>query len=206
MEDTPNLDTPPSNQPMNDPQFDGPSKRRIFLPIIIILAIVIGVLMTLKASVHKEAKLNLQPVELTEGNELPNFEMTKLDGTKVTLGDLPHKVMMINFWATWCEACMEEMPSIVALRDANAPKGFEVLGINVDENPQQVVSPVANKFNMKFPIFTDPNNALAEMFDVHAIPLTVVINSKRKILLVESGGREWNDPETQQMLTTWLNE
>src|SRR4051812_44427220 len=127
----------------------GQSKKKVFLPIAIILVLIVGALMAIKASVHKEAKLNSQPIEMVEGAEIPNFELTTLDGSKKSIGDLPHKVMLINFWATWCEACMEEMPSMVALRDLYAPKGFEILAINVDENPTQAVPSVAKKLNLK---------------------------------------------------------
>ncbi len=182
-----------------------PSRKRIFIPIVVILVVVIGALMAIKASVQKESRLALQPVELSEGATLPNFQLNSLEGTKSQVGDLSHKVMMINFWATWCEACMEEMPSIVSLREKYQSKGFEVLGVNVDENPQQVVPATAKKLGVKFPIFTDKNNALAEMFDVHAIPLTVVMDKNRKILMIEAGGRDWNTEDMHQMMEKWLS-
>ena len=183
-----------------------PNRKKVFIPIAVILVLIVGALMAVKASVHKEARLASQPLELTEGAEVPNFELSKLDGSKVQIGDISSKVMMINFWATWCEACMEEMPSIVTLRDQYSPKGFEVLGINVDENPKDVTPPIVKKLGIKFPIFTDTGNSLAEMFDVHAIPLTVIINKSRKILLVEPGGRDWNTDEMHQLLDKWVND
>jgi thiol-disulfide isomerase/thioredoxin len=182
------------------------SRKKIFIPIVILLVVIVGALMTIKASVQKEAHLATTPVELNEGVELPNFSLNALAGAQSKVGDLPHKVMLINFWATWCEACMEEMPSLITLRDQYAAKGFEVLGINVDENPASVVPEAAKKLGIKFPIFTDKNNALAELFDVHAIPLSVVIDKNRKILLVETGGRDWNTEEIQQMMNKWLSE
>lgn len=180
--------------------------RRVLVPIIVILVIVVGALLAVKASIKKEAGINSQLVELTEGKDVPEFELVKLDGTKVALSDLKHKVMMINFWATWCEACVEEMPSIVNLREKYASKGFEVLGVDVDENPQEAVPPMAKKFGMNFPIFTDKQGMLSELFDVHAIPLTVIINHDKKVLFVESGERDWNSVEIQQLLEKWLSE
>jgi cytochrome c biogenesis protein CcmG/thiol:disulfide interchange protein DsbE len=195
MEESQNLDPTPMHEP---------NKRKIWIPIVVILVVVVGALMAIKASVQKEAHLNAQPVELIEGAQIPDIEMNRLDGSKVNLSELPHKVMMINFWATWCEACIEEMPSIVALRAKYKAQGFEVLGVNVDENPAQVAPAMAKKMGMEFPLFTDKSNALAEMFDVHAIPLTVIINKDRKILYTESGGRDWNSEEIQQMMAQWV--
>ena len=183
----------------------GPNRKKILIPVAAILVIIVGVLMAIKASVQKETRLNLQPLELVEGAELPNFEITQLDQKVVKVGDLPGKVKMLNFWATWCEACMEEMPSIVKLRDTYNSRGFEVLGLNVDENPPKAAPPIAQKFNMKFPLFMDPTNALTELFDIHAIPLTVIFDQSRKILLIESGSREWDDEEMHQLLDKWLS-
>jgi peroxiredoxin len=183
-----------------------PNRKKIFIPIAVILVLIVGGLMAIKASVHKESRLASQPLELTEGAEVPNFELSKMNGDKVQVGDLSSKVMMINFWATWCEACMEEMPSIVSLRDQYSSKGFEVLGINVDENPSEVTPPIIKKLGIKFPVFTDSGNNLAELFDVHAIPLTVIINKSRKILMVEPGGRDWNSDDMHQLLDKWVND
>ena len=199
MEDSENQEQ--TTQFIPDP---APNKKKIFIPILILLVVIVGSLMAIKASVQKEARLANQPVELNEGAELPNFALTALNGQQSKVGDLPHKVMLINFWATWCEACMEEMPSLVTLRDQYAPKGFEVLGINVDENPSQVVPDTTKKMGIKFPVFTDKNNALAEMFDVHAIPLSVLIDKNRKILMVESGGRDWTADDIRQILDKHL--
>ena len=201
MEESENQDTAPEVH-----SFDPPSRKKVFLPIVIILTIVVVALMAIKASVHKEAQLNSQPVELNEGATHPNFELVKLDGTKIQIGDIDKKVKMINFWATWCEACMVEMPSIVALREKFASKGFEILGVTVDEDPKAVVPSIVKKFGMNFPVFTDPGNALAELFDVHAIPLTVIVNKDRKILLVESGERDWNGEDINQMIEKWVSE
>jgi len=199
MEESQNLDPTPTPD-----MAPAPSRKKILIPIVAILMVIVGVLMAIKASVQKEAHLSLQPIELNEGSQIPNLEMTRLDGTKVKFDDLPYKVMMINFWATWCDACMEEMPSIVALRDKFSSQGFEVLAVNVDENPTQAAPPVIKKLGMHFPVFTDQSNALAEMFDVHAIPLTVIVGKDRKIRYVESGGVDWASDNIQQMLTQWL--
>lgn len=203
MEDSESNDSRPQETVLLN---EAPSNRKkVFIPIVVILVVIVGALMAIKASVQKETRQALQPIELAEGAELPNFTLYKLDGTKTQVNDMPHKVMMINFWATWCEACMEEMPSLVALREQYASKGFEILAINVDENPNQVVPNTVNKLGIKFPIFTDKNNALAELFDVHAIPLTVIIDKDRKILLIEPGGRDWGSEDIRQMMNKWLS-
>jgi thiol-disulfide isomerase/thioredoxin len=203
MEDSEKQDpTPPASAYLSD----SPSNsRRIYLPLFGILVLVVTTLLVIKASVNRNTALNRpEKVEISEGAELPDLELTRIDGSKTPLSRLPHRIMMINFWATWCESCIEEMPSLVKLRDQYAPKGFEVLGINVDENPKKATPPMIEKFKMKFPQFTDPGNVLADLFDVHAIPLSVVVNQDRKILLVENGGRDWDSEDVHQLMETWL--
>jgi thiol-disulfide isomerase/thioredoxin len=208
MEDSDRPDVPESavtDSLTIDSRLDsGSNRKRLFIPIAAILIVIVGALMAIKASVQKETRQNLQSVELVEGSELPNFTLTQLDGKTVQVGDLPGKVKMLNFWATWCEACMEEMPSIVKLRDTYHERGFEVIGLNVDETPPKAVPPTQQKFAMKFPTFQDPTNALTELFDIHAIPLTVIFNEDRKILLIESGSREWDNEEMHMMIEKWL--
>jgi thiol-disulfide isomerase/thioredoxin len=182
-----------------------PSKKRIYLPLIGILVLVVTTLLVIKASVNRQGSAALsERIELAEGIQLPDMELNGLDGNKVMLSKLPHKIMMINFWATWCDSCIEEMPSLVKLRDRYAARGFEVLGINVDENPKKAAPPMIEKFKMKFPQFTDKGNVLAELFDVHAIPLSVVLNQERKVLMFETGGRDWDSEEVHQMMELWL--
>jgi alkyl hydroperoxide reductase subunit AhpC len=97
------------------------------------------------------------------------------------------------------------MPSIVKLRESFKDRGFEVLGINVDENPSVVVSKTIKQLKIDFPIFIDPEGELSEMFDVHAIPLTVIMRKTGEILAVLNGGRDWNSDEVRTKLERWLN-
>jgi thiol-disulfide isomerase/thioredoxin len=182
-----------------------PSNKRIYLPLFGILFLVVTALLVIKASVNRQGSTGgSERIELSDGAQLPDLELQPIEGNKVRLSSLPHKIMMINFWATWCESCIEEMPSLVKLRDKYAGRGFEVLGINVDENPKKATPPMIEKFKMKFPQYTDKGNVLAELFDVHAIPLTVILNQDRKVLMVETGGRDWDSEEIHQMMDLWL--
>ncbi|NDG85431.1 MAG: TlpA family protein disulfide reductase [Proteobacteria bacterium] len=203
MEDSENLETSPG--PSYLPP-EPPSRRRLLIPVIAILVVVVASLMAVKASFQRDIRSTHERVELTEGSEIPNLELIRMDESKVRLGDLPHKVMLINFWATWCEACMEEMPSLVQLREKFVSRGFEILGVNVDENPIPLAVNTAKKLGINFPMFTDKSGNLGNQFDLNAIPLTVVINKNRKILMVEAGGREWNTEDVHQLIEKWLAE
>lgn len=202
MEDSENLEAPQPSYITPEP----PNRRRFLIPVVAILAITVASLMAVKASFQKPKTHLTQPVDLSEGSQLPDLELVRMDGSKVSLSDLKHKVMLINFWATWCEACLEEMPSLVQLRNQYSNRGFEVLGINVDDNPVPAASQMASKLAINFPLFTDKNGELSSIFDLNAIPLTVIINEDRKILMIEAGGRDWNSDDIHQLLGKWLSE
>jgi thiol-disulfide isomerase/thioredoxin len=187
---------------------------KALLPVAVIVAVVVGALYVIKSQLtpkdHPQstqaqmgAPGSSTPADV--GSLLPDFQLTALGGGKpAKISDFHTKVTLINFWATWCEACMEEMPSLVQLRDAYKDKGFEVIGINLDEHPDSVVPKAVKQFKIDFPIYQDPENKIADYFDVHAIPLSAVLGPDRKILYIENGERNWNDQETRASLEKWL--
>lgn len=129
--------------------------------------------------------LNLHPI----GSDAP-----------VRLSSIPAKAILLNFWATWCEACMVEMPSIVRLREKLKASGFEVLGVNMDEEPEAAFAKVAGRLKMTFPNFKDPDGELGDLFQLSAMPLSVVFGADRKIVLVQIGDREWDAPVTVELI------
>lgn len=181
---------------------------KVLLPIGVIVALAVGGLYLIKNMSGRHSHSGSGAVEVRAGATLPDFELIRMAAgdarEKVLLSELGAKVYLINFWASWCEACLTEMPSIVELRKSFVDKGFEVLAINVDENPSAVVPPLASKLGMNFPVYLDPEQKLAELFDVHAIPLTVIIDKDRKILLVQSGEKNWNSSDIRYQLEQWL--
>jgi thiol-disulfide isomerase/thioredoxin len=180
---------------------------KALLPVAVILALVVGALTLVKSRVgdRSEAVGAGKSVELKEGNTLPDFTLHRYPkGEAVAASSLGAKVVLVNFWATWCEACMVEMPSIIKLRKELAPQGFEVVAINMDEAPESVLPRAIKEFDFGFPVYVDSEAKLAEIFDVRAIPLTVVMDRERRILFVESGGRDWGTPEMQARVKAWL--
>lgn len=142
------------------------------------------------------------PIEV--GATLPDFRLQKFQGDKIMVSELPNKILMINFWATWCTACLVEIPTMLALRNSYKDQGFEIIAINVDDNPEKVIPPVLKRFGIDFPVFLDTDGELTEFFNVVAIPLTVIIDNKRRILFIESGERDWNGSDIRAMMDKWL--
>jgi thiol-disulfide isomerase/thioredoxin len=182
---------------------DSNSVLKIFAPIFIILLLVIGGLYGIKATLPPAKTAGI--TNINRESQLAGLVLTQVDGKTVKIADLNAKILFLNFWATWCEACIEEMPSIVKLRESYKDRGFEVLAINVDENPEAVVPKAIKQLKMNFPIFVDPEGKLSELFDVHAIPLTVIMRKNGEVLTVLNGGSDWNSEEVRAKLERWLN-
>lgn len=182
---------------------------KALIPVVIILALVVGGLYAVKSQVSRPAGSAADGVpggraEIQVGKRLPDFELQQFQGKALKASELGAKVTLINFWATWCEACMVEMPSIIKLRHAYSAKGFEVVAINVDQNPEAVIPRVTQKFGFGFPVYFDKDQKLSDLFDIEAIPLTVLIDKDRKILLIENGERDWNGSDIRARLERWL--
>ena len=173
-------------------------------PVAVILALVLAVLFFLQSRLENTGESHAV-APIAAGSTLPDFQLYAINKAPVPISSIQSKVILVNFWASWCEACMSEMPSLVNLWGQYKDKGFQVVSVNVDENPELVMPRVAHDLHMRFPLFVDRGQKLSDLFDVHAIPLSVIMDSHRKILYIETGERDWTDPAVKQQLEKWLS-
>lgn len=188
------------------PQNPGRSLLRVLIPTAVIAALAVGALLVVRSQVAQTPR-QTEAFELVVGAQMPEFHLVPVGAPneKRTLADLKAKVILVNFWASWCQACVVEMPSIVALRNAYKDKGFEVAAVNVDDKPETAVPPLAKRLKMDFTIYSDPDQKLGELFEVSAIPLTVILDSQRRILMIQPGELDWNSVEVRAQLEKWLS-
>ncbi|MCM2277616.1 MAG: redoxin family protein [Oligoflexia bacterium] len=177
---------------------------KILAPVAFILSLALGGLFAVKSQLKRGAPES-SAAHLSEGAQLPDFTVPVFGGGKMTVSELKAKVVLVNFWASWCEACIVEMPSIIELRKSYKDRGLEVLAINVDEKPEAVVPRMTKQLGIDFPVYVDQDGALSELFDVHAIPLTVLIDANRKVLLIHNGERDWNSEEIRSKVERWIS-
>lgn len=168
--------------------------RKIIFGVLIAIVVIGGA-----ALVERSVRLNrplpneLQPT----GKTLPAD--TKLvnvaTGETITASKYAGKVVLVNFWASWCTACIVEMPSIVKLYEMLKAEGFEVLSINVDDEPEKVVPELVKKLKMQFPVYKEIDSELSKKFNVLAIPYSAMLDKKLQIVWAESGERDWSSEE-----------
>ena len=139
------------------------------------------------------------PIEV--GGAFPDFELPDLQGKKHHILNGNAKIWVVNLWATWCEACMVEMPSLQKLDDLLGAEGIHVLTISMDEEYATEVPPVVKRLGLRVPVYVDPDQAVGNELEVDMIPVTyVVAREQRKILAIESGEKDWAGPDMIEKL------
>jgi len=131
----------------------------------------------------------LQPGSEVKPVPAPNFTLPDIDGRAVSLSDHKGKVVLIDFWATWCIPCRMEMPMLQALHNEFREKGFEVIGISVDENPSKVVPSFIKDVGLNYTNLLG-NEEIARLYGpIEGIPTFVLIDREGKIRRRGTGGR-----------------
>ena len=135
---------------------------------------------------------------MSQYSEVPLFTLTELDGKQVTLADLRGKVVLVNFWATWCAPCIDEMPSLQALKNSLAARPFEVLAINLAEPRASIVEFFArHQLQFDFPILLDTGGVVADKYRVKTLPATLLVDKKGRFAFGGIGQRDWASPSVR---------
>jgi peroxiredoxin len=119
------------------------------------------------------------------GQKAPDFSLADLKGMTVRLDDFRGKVVIINFWATWCAPCREEMPLLQQFALANSQDAV-VIGIDLDE-PEDLVTSFVEQYKIDFPILMDAGGKVADRYVVHGFPTSILINPEGKITAIHIG-------------------
>jgi peroxiredoxin len=136
---------------------------------------------------------------LRAGSAVPGFTLPALNGPSVDLASLRGRVVVLNFWATWCPPCVAEMPSLERLHRALGAKGLAVLGVSVDQD-EQTLRDFVKRAGVSFPILRDPDAHVAREYRTTGYPETFLIDGSGTILRVYVGPVEWDTPEVLDYL------
>jgi thiol-disulfide isomerase/thioredoxin len=131
----------------------------------------------------------------------PALRVQTLEGEVASLGDYAGQVVFLNFWATWCGPCVQEMPSIQRLHDAY---GEEVVFLLASNENASTVRSFAAKNGYTMPLHTLTNSGVPASFNVSAIPATFIIDGTGAVRMHHVGAREWDDPEVTELLNSLL--
>ena len=114
--------------------------------------------------------------------------------------------MLLNFWATWCEPCLEEMPAMERLARAYRERGLAVLAVSVDREGASVVRPFLKRHALSFLVGLDPQQAVARLYRIWALPSTIILSRKGIPLFSVQGAREWDGPAGHALFEELLSQ
>jgi peroxiredoxin len=135
----------------------------------------------------------------------PDFQLASAGGKPVSLAQYKGQVVMINFWATWCGPCREEMPRLDTLYQKYHKSGFVLLGVNVDDDPRTALATAA-KLNVSFPVLLDTDKKVSKLYDLNTMPSTIVIDRDGKMRFLHRGYRAGTESDYEQQIRGLLKE
>ena len=136
------------------------------------------------------------------GRRAPDFEL-QMDGRTVHLADLRGKVVVVDFWASWCAPCVEETPSLNGLEQRIKANGGVVLGISQDDDPA-AYSRFLTEQHVVFATYRDPTKKIAATYGTSVFPEAYIISRDGRIARKIVGPQDWNSPELTSTLDTLL--
>jgi peroxiredoxin len=128
------------------------------------------------------------------GDKAPNFQIKSESGRTFSRSEFGGKLLVLNFWATWCPPCVEEMPSLNQFAQAMSNSGVVVLGVSVDKS-EKVYRDFLQQRRLAFQVARDPEENISSSYGTFKWPETYVINQEGRVVQKYIGPRNWTDPE-----------
>lgn len=130
----------------------------------------------------------------------PDFSLMDLSGKRAELAEFRGQYVLLNFWATWCPPCVEEMPSMDVLYQRYRHRGFVVVGISSDEEGAPVVRGFIEKLGVSFPILLDSEQRVSNAYGAKNLPISFLLDRQGNIIAAAQGARDWASPEALSTL------
>ncbi len=164
------------------------SRRWLYINIAVagLLIIVAGIGLVWASQQPSSTTSIPQPTVQPSGQAAPNFTLTTLDGETVNLSDFRGKVVLVNFWASWCPPCVAELPTIHQFYQSHQTDGFVVLAVNAQED-RGTVSGFINQHGYTFPVLLDPDSVAADEYGIRALPTSFIVDKNGEIRYVHRG-------------------
>jgi thiol-disulfide isomerase/thioredoxin len=150
-------------------------------------------------------ELSFELTKLDTPLAAPDFTLQDMDGESHTLSDYRGKVVMLNFWATWCPPCRREIPSMESIYQDLQKDGFVVLAANEFEDPDHVFAYTGQlSVFPTFPVLFDSDSKVSQLYNVKGLPTTVLIDKQGRVVYRAVGGRDFDHPAVREIVRNLL--
>lgn len=164
-------------------------QRNKIILAILALGLLLGSCFVAPASFADEN--SVEPIANTATNRVaPGWELKNLEGKPVKLSDFKGRVVVLNFWATWCPPCRREIPDLVSLQQQYSPRGLVVVGIAMDQGGAAIVKPFVKKMGINYPVVMGDQKTAAAYGGIEVVPTTFIIDKTGRIAAVRQGGAD----------------
>ena len=134
------------------------------------------------------------------------FMLRDVDGKLASLADFEGKVVLLNFWATWCANCRKEMSAMERLYQSLRTEGFEIVAISVDQASTEKVKAFAEELKLTFPVLHDRDSIVSNLYSNPGVPVSYLIDRQGRIVYRVLGEYDWFSPEARDTVKTLLQE
>lgn len=140
-----------------------------------------------------------------DGTTPPMLILKDIKGNKVDLSSYKGQVVLVNFWATWCPPCREEMPSMQRLKEKMVGRPFVILGVASAEAPEDMGG-FLDRIKVNFTILFDPDGSTTKRWKIYGLPTSFLIDKEGKIRYILMGTKEWDEKEAVSLIESMLQQ
>ena len=152
----------------------------------------------------KEATVSIKGlVEIAE-RIAPNFELTDVAGKTINLKEKRGKVVLLNFWASWCPPCVKEIPSMNRLAESFDADKFEIVSVNFKESPETIKA-FLKSVQVDFPVLIDLDGKVSDSYEIFAFPSSFIIDAQGRLRYSVNAAIEWDEPEVKNIIHSIIN-
>jgi peroxiredoxin len=175
-------------------------KKRFSLTDFRVVAVV--VFCALGAALHSQA---VYAASSSQATPAIDFTLPSRDGTNQRLAEQRGNIVLVNFWASWCGPCREELPEMEKLQEKYQDLGFTVLAVNVDDRPE-LADVLLNDIEVTFPVLYDSEGKVSELYDVSAMPTTVIVDRHGMARLTHKGYKSGDEDRYEKAIKLLMRE
>ncbi len=140
-----------------------------------------------------------------EGQQAPDFALKSSTGENLRLSEYRGDVVMINFWATWCGPCRQEMPLLDELYSRYQRVGFNLLGVNIDDDSRRAMQMI-DELGVDFPVLFDARKEVSKLYEVEAMPVTVLVDREGTVRYIHHGYKPGYEEKYLDQIRSLLRE